>query len=122
MRLRPGLVHHQVAIAEETPVQHLDGLGGFLFGRHLDETETPRPSGKLVGDDPNLFHGSSLGEQLPQILLRGLKGEITDEQLCRHHEPPAAIKTECTALPGSHAACGVPHTPEDASAKRGKAR
>jgi hypothetical protein len=34
-----------------------------------------------------------------------LEGEVADEQLCGHHEPPAAIKTECSLSPGSP--CGV---------------
>src|SRR6266511_3706741 len=49
--LWPCLVHDQVAVTEQPSVEHLDGFGCFLLGRHLDEAEAPRPPGELVGDD-----------------------------------------------------------------------
>src|SRR5688500_17087290 len=42
LRLRPRLVDDEVAIAEQPAVQHLDGLGRFFLGRHLDEAEAAR--------------------------------------------------------------------------------
>ena len=71
MRLRPSLVHHEVAVPEETAVQHLHGLGCFFLGRHLDEAKASRPSSELIGDDPHRFHCARLGEQLTQILFGG---------------------------------------------------
>src|SRR5882724_7246035 len=49
--LRARLVHDQVAIAEEPPVEHLDRLRRLLFRRHLHEAEPAWTAGELVGDD-----------------------------------------------------------------------
>src|SRR5882672_12567419 len=81
LRLRTGFIDHQIAVTEEAPVQHLDCFLGFLFGRHLHEPEAPWPPGELVGDYPDRFDGACRGEELAKILLRGLKGQVPDEQL-----------------------------------------
>src|SRR2546429_2443858 len=78
------LVHDQVAIAEEPPVEHLDRFRGLFFRRHLDEAEPARPARELVGDDPHGLHGPRLRKQLAQVFFRRLEGKIADEQLCRH--------------------------------------
>src|SRR5215831_12706177 len=83
-RLGPSLVDYQIAVAEEAPVEHLDGLGRFFLRRHLDESEASRTPGELIGHDPNGFDRAGLLEQLTEILLRGLEGEVADEQLCGH--------------------------------------
>src|SRR5260370_22272008 len=54
------LVHDQVAIAEEPPVEHLDRFRGLFFRRHLDEAESARPARELVGDDPHGLHDPRL--------------------------------------------------------------
>src|SRR5712691_11830718 len=89
LRLRPRLVNDEIAIPEEPTVQHLDRLGGLFLRGHLDEPEAARPARELVGDDPHGLDGSRLGEQLAEILLGGLKGEVAYEQLCGHHDPPS---------------------------------
>jgi len=83
--LGPRLIHHEVAVSEKPAVEHLDGLGRFLLGRHLDEAEAPRTPGELIGDDAHRFDGTGLLEELAEVLLRGLEGEVPDEQLCGHH-------------------------------------
>jgi len=82
--LRPRFIDDEIAVTEEAPVQHLDCFLGFLFGRHLHEPEAPRPAGELVGDDPDRLDGAGLGEELAKILLRGLEGQVSDEQLSGH--------------------------------------
>jgi len=91
--LRPGFVDDEIAVTEEAPVQHFDCFLGFLFGRHLHEPEAPGPAGELVGDDPDRLDGAGLGEELAKILLRGLEGQVTDEQLSGH---------PCDLLPTLH--------------------
>src|SRR5262245_38499793 len=51
LRLWPGLVHDQVAVPEETSIEHLYGLGGLFLGGHLDKPKSPRPARELVSDD-----------------------------------------------------------------------
>src|SRR5207253_10131624 len=77
--LRPGLVDDEVAVAEETTVEHLDRLGRLLLGRHLDEAKTPRPAGELIGDDPYGLDRPRLGEELAQVLLRCLERQVPYE-------------------------------------------
>src|SRR5207245_5821264 len=81
LRLGSRFVDHEIAVTEEAPVQHLDCFLGFLFGRHLHEPETPRPAGELVGGDPDRLDGAGLGEELAEILLRRLEGQVAYEQL-----------------------------------------
>src|SRR5262245_31962613 len=97
--LRPRLVDDEIAVAEETSVQHLNGLGRFFLGGHLDESESSRPARELIRHDANGFDSPGLGKQLPQIFLCGLEREIADEQLCWHREPPAAIRSEWSLSP-----------------------
>src|SRR5262249_47930969 len=99
LRLGPCFVHDEVAVAEQPSIEHLDGLGSFLLGGHFDESKPPRPAGELIRNDTDRLDGSCLGEQLPEILFRSLEGEIADEQLCWHREPPAAIRTEWSLSP-----------------------
>jgi len=82
--LRPRLVDHEVPIPEKTTIQHLDRFAGLFLCRHLDEPESARPSRELVRDDPNRLHGAGLLKELAKVLLRGLEGEVSYEQLCGH--------------------------------------
>ena len=82
--LRTGLVYDEVAVTEQTTVEHLDRLCRLLLRGHLDEAEAPGATGKLVRDDPDRFHRPGLREQLAQVLLGGLEGEVTYEQFCGH--------------------------------------
>jgi len=84
LRLGSRLIYHQIPISEEPPIQHLDRFAGLVLCSHLDEPESARPSRELVRDDPNRLHGSGLLKELAQVLLRGLEGEVSDEQLCGH--------------------------------------
>src|SRR5258705_2711058 len=92
--LRTRFVHHKIAVAEEPAIEHLDRLGRFLFGRHLDESEASRTPGELTGHDTNRLYRAGLLEELAEILLRGLERKIADEQLCGHRLPPAAMRAE----------------------------
>jgi len=82
--LRPRFIDHEVPIPEEPTIQHLDRLAGFLLRRHLDEPESARPARELVRDDPNRFYGPGLLKELAKVLLGGLEGEVSYEQLCGH--------------------------------------
>src|SRR3990170_1089293 len=62
LRLGPRLVDDQVAVAEQPAVEHLDGLGRFLFCGHLDEPEAARAAGELVGHDAHRLHRAGLSE------------------------------------------------------------
>jgi hypothetical protein len=84
LRLGSRLIDDQIPISEEPPIQHLDRFAGLVLRSHLDEPESARPSRELVRDDPDGFHGSGLLKELAQVLLRGLEGEVSDEQLCGH--------------------------------------
>src|SRR5262245_34292546 len=78
------LVHDEVAVPEQATVQHLDRLGRFLLRGHLDEAESPGAAGELIRNDTDRFHRSGLCEQFAQVLLGGLEGKVTDEELCGH--------------------------------------
>jgi hypothetical protein len=82
--LRPRFIDHEVPIPEQPTIQHLDRLAGFLLRRHLDEPESARPARELVRDDPNRFYGPGLLKELAKVLLGGLEGEVSHEQLCGH--------------------------------------
>jgi len=84
LRLRPCLVYDEISIPEEPTVEHLDCFASLFLCRHLDEPESARPSGELVRDDPDRFDGSGLLEELAKVLLGGLEGKVSDEQLCGH--------------------------------------
>jgi hypothetical protein len=101
------LVDDEVPVAEEPAVEHLDRLGGFLFGRHFDETEAARTAGELIGHDPHRLDGAGLLEELAEILFRSLEGKVADEQLCGHHVPPAAIRTEGALSPAHRRRMGI---------------
>jgi len=91
LRLGPRLVHDEIPISEEASVQHLYRLRRLLFGGHLDKPESARPSRELIGDDSNRLDGAGLREELAEILLRGLEGEVTDEQLSGHRATLLAL-------------------------------
>src|SRR5207245_11463379 len=84
LRLWPRLVHDEVSVSEESPVEHLDCLASFFLGRHLDEPESARPSGVLVRDDPNGLDVSGLLAELAKVLFGGLERQAPDKQLCGH--------------------------------------
>jgi len=79
LRLGPRLVDDEVAIAEQATVEHLDRLRRFLLGGHLDEAEPARSARELVRDDANRLDRARLLEELAEVLLRRLKGEVADE-------------------------------------------
>jgi hypothetical protein len=89
--LRPRFIDHEVSIPEKPAIQHLDRLAGLLLRRHLDEPESARPSRELVRDDPNRLHGPGLLKELAKVLLGGLEGEISDEQLSGHRTDLLAL-------------------------------
>src|SRR5436309_558614 len=105
--LGPRLVDHEIAVAEEPPIKHLHRLGGLFLGRHFDETEAAWTPGELIGHDAHRLDGAGLLEELAEVLLRGLEGEIADEQLCGHHWPPAAIRTEGALSPAHRRRMGI---------------
>src|ERR687892_950667 len=60
LRHRLGFVNCQRAPVQLCAVQGLDGFLGLAAGAHLDEAETSRLPGELVGDHIGRFHGPVL--------------------------------------------------------------
>jgi hypothetical protein len=84
------LVDNQIPVSEHAAIQLLDGTAGLLRRRHLHEAEAPRATSKLVGHDPDRLDGPGLLEEFPKVLLRGLVGQVTYEELRGHRSPPAS--------------------------------
>ena len=78
MLARFRAAHHQLAAEEFFVVQFLDGALRFLDGLHLHKGE---PFGALVMPityDLCVLHMTDAVEQLEEIALRGVEGQIAD--------------------------------------------
>src|SRR6185503_20539231 len=91
--LRARLIHDEVPVTEHAAVQLLDRARGLLGRGHLHEAEPFRPTGELVRHDADRLHGPGLLEELPEVLLRSLVGQVTYEELGGHRSPPASGRT-----------------------------
>ena len=72
-------VHAKGAATQISAVQCLHRrLGAALV--HLDESEAARTSSLAIGDHVDRFHGSVCLEQVPEIVLGRLKGNVANVQ------------------------------------------
>src|SRR5947209_10129069 len=91
LRLRARLVHRERAAPQLVLVQLHDGRLGFLVRRHFHEPKAPRPTGRHVAHDAHRVDGTELSEQLLQLRLAGLVGEVSDVQFSTHLYTPCAL-------------------------------
>ena len=59
------------------------GAFGLRDAVHLHETEAFGALGVLVGNDLDIGHGADTGEQLEEVALSGIIGEVTDVEARR---------------------------------------
>jgi hypothetical protein len=88
---------------ETRSVQRADGLLGLFGRRHLDESESARPSGFAIGHHRRRIHAAKPGERLAQAIRGGRKRQASHKQPHRH------LSGSFRALPGTlnDQACGV---------------
>ena len=75
-RFRPA--HDQLAAEEFLVVQFLHGPFRFVDGVHLDEGEAFRALVVPVGDDLCVLDCAHAVEELEQVALRGVEGQVPD--------------------------------------------
>jgi hypothetical protein len=69
---------HEFATKELLIVQFLDGTFRFLDRLHLHESETFRPLIVTVTYDLGVLYMANAVEQLEEITLRRVEGQVTD--------------------------------------------
>jgi hypothetical protein len=102
------LINLDATALEVGLVERFDCLGGAVLIRHLNESESPRLAGKLVGHHDSFFDRPDLSEQLHQVFVGNCVGEITYVQLAGHGSPPSelvpeALKRDPTRIRGCDA-------------------
>ena len=75
--------YDQFAAEEFLVVQFRDGAFGFVHSQHLHEGKTFRALIMFVGDDFRVLHLADAIEQLEEIALGGVEGEIADVETRR---------------------------------------
>src|SRR5439155_1117856 len=95
LRLRARLVHSERAATQLVLVQLRDGRLCFLVRGHFHEPEAPCPTGRHVAHDAHRVDGTELFEQLLQLRLAGLVGEVSDVQFSTH------LYTPCMLVPSA---------------------
>src|SRR5262249_5711742 len=83
-------IDHAVPIPEDPARQLGDGAARLLGRPPVHEAEAPGAARELVGNDPDRLDGPDLLEELPEVLLRGLVGQVAYEELRGHRSPPAS--------------------------------
>src|SRR5437667_256431 len=91
LRLRARLVHGERAATQLVLVQLRDGRLCFLVRGHFHEPEAPCPTGRHVAHDAHRVDGTELFEQLLELRLAGLVGEVSDVQFSTHLYTPCAL-------------------------------
>src|SRR5438128_2486177 len=71
------------------PVQLLNGLLRICVRGHFDESEAARLPGGTIGDDRHRFTNTGLREQLLEILVGDVEGEVADVKLLSHVTTPS---------------------------------
>ena len=71
-----GFVDGQVAALEVLALECRDGCVAFLGVAHGDKAESAGTAGFTVGDQGDLGRFAVLGEEIAQILVGGVKGQI----------------------------------------------
>jgi hypothetical protein len=72
-----GAAHDQFAAKEFLIVQFLDGAFRLFHGLHLDESKTFRTLVVAVANDFRVLHVANAVEQLEEIALGGVEGQIS---------------------------------------------
>src|SRR5262249_11303937 len=85
---RLGLVDGQGAAVDLRAVQRGDGL--VAAAGHLDEAEAARAAGLAVGRHLGPRHLAKRLEELAEVLLRRLEGEVADVDVLAHRLPSRA--------------------------------
>src|SRR6185312_12467298 len=87
-----SLVDVQCTALELMAIELLDRLLGFLVAAHFDEAETAGATGGTVHHHRGRLDRAGLGEQSPQVVIRGFEVEVSDEKLLSH--------VSCRSWPG----------------------
>ena len=94
----PGFVDLQLAAALFVAVQSFHGGLGFVFCRHLNETETARGSRVTVSDQSCRGYRTVLRKQLSESFFRSFEAEIPDVEILLQGIPPLLAHFEaCVA-------------------------
>src|SRR5262245_10947659 len=83
-----GLVDREAPAVELMILQTLDGRLRLGLAAHLHEAEALAPAGGAVLDDLRTLHDSEPGEQLLQVGVTDLIGQVPDIQFPAHHHAP----------------------------------
>src|SRR5262249_5351569 len=81
-----GLVDCEAPAVDLLILQTLDGLLRLGLAAHLHEAEALAPTRVAVHDDLRTLHDSEPGEQLLQVGVADLIGQIPDIQFPAHHQ------------------------------------
>jgi hypothetical protein len=79
-----GAADHDLPAHEIGPVQFLGRFLGRFERLHLDEAEALRAVGVAVHGDLHVLHRADLGEEIEQVALSRLVGQVADVELGRH--------------------------------------
>jgi hypothetical protein len=65
-------------------VKFADGALRVFVSRHLNERESPSPTGCHVAHDPDIFDRASTAEQAVQIFIRRAIGKVANIEPTTH--------------------------------------
>jgi hypothetical protein len=82
--LWPCFVHRQSPSFEVFAIEHGDRLGRVCLSRHLDKGKATGPTCFPIQHEVYRSHRTGLGEQVLQVVLSGVIGEIPNVYLCAH--------------------------------------
>jgi hypothetical protein len=74
---RTCLVDRQVSALKVLAFKGCDGCVAFLGIAHGDKAESAGTTGFTISDESDLCRLAVLGEEIPEILIGGVKGKIT---------------------------------------------
>ena len=84
-----GNVHGEVTTLNHLTVETADGGLGSGVAAHLDEAEAARTARLTVRDNGGAADGAEGGEQLRELVVSGVEGEVSDVELVLGHGPLA---------------------------------
>ena len=74
----PRFVDHEVAVLERLAIHGFDGCFAFRLLRHLNERKPSGAPCELVRDDADRCYFAVLAEDITQLLLGGLVGQVAN--------------------------------------------